>query len=413
MSKLIDVYRSLLGFCGYEADDDGLISKMKISAEAKSDPVITNGKRLVLPTQQMLRSADIGNKIVFNPLRENALKGESDIIKIMRYNINVKLSYSLNVIMLSLLHLAASPRKHKTLSPDQTEFLLGIKSADETTVRNFSSVMQKEISDRPDRFLVSIYLKRGGIVNEKKYARAGIVSFPFYEELVSDKKPDKLRVKDVEAITSVFKYVLPEVDDKEAYNYGTNSSVAPYCDALMMTAAKIAGRINDVVELFKDHIDDWEKITFPCDWYDAFLDLDGLVTEIRRIPEQPSNAGETTVAVPPTPVNPAPVAPARSAAPAYNGYQSAPPPAPYQQTQPQIVNTGSGIDFHSLKAARPDLVQPSYRGHYNQPANAFNNRPRWDRGPAPYPQNNGYRNDYYQPEPPSQPYYPSNSKGGV
>lgn len=285
--KINNIYRSILMFSGMKADDQGYVSN---NLNGKLEPAIVNSLRLVLPTDHNLRNFNPSEKMVFHPLTENILRGESDVIGKLKKSINIKLNFTIGVIAQSLLNLIASPEQHGNLNSEQSEILTIVSNADEKSVTDFISQMVSGIRNDPERLFVNIYLKRGGTVNGKRYSRAGIVTFPFYEKLKND-EVTKIRVKDKEPFKQLFQFMFPNLDNVEEYNFGSESNVAPYLEALMMTSAQIASRLNDLCITYNKYIDQAESLMFDSDWLEDFKDLPALAPEIRKIPVQHGNEG--------------------------------------------------------------------------------------------------------------------------
>ena len=80
--KLITLYKALLELGGMSSDRDGLVSGKLPGAKEDPRPVTIKGKRLVLPTQKQLTTSDWSDRIVFHPLYENVLRGESQVIEV-------------------------------------------------------------------------------------------------------------------------------------------------------------------------------------------------------------------------------------------------------------------------------------------------------------------------------------------
>lgn len=354
MSKLLDIYSSILKFSGFEVDNEGLVSAI---VGDKKEPAFIDGARIVLPTDTHLRNFVKGEKVIFHPLTENILRGESDVIQKLKTSINIKLNYTIGIIGQSLLNLLASPELHHRLNPEQLDIMKCITDCDEKSRVNFVSYMLSGYKTKSDRLYVNIYLKRGGNVNDKRFARVGIVSFPFYDELVKG-KVDKLRVKDVETFKQLFKFIFPDIDNIDHYNHGSNSSVAPFLDSLMRTASNIASRLNDVTQQYKEFIDGADAIEFDADWIESFDDLESLASEIRRIPVQQGNEGSIGIETPKTEI-PKPTPIQQNTLPVYQAptpYQLPQQQIPQQPQKPEVKVTSGGISFNSLVNARPDLA---------------------------------------------------------
>lgn len=349
--KLQEIYRSILRFAGMEADAQGYIST---AIEDKRLPAFIEGLRMVLPTDNHLRSFNPKEKIIFHPLTENILRGESEIIEKLKKVINIRLNYTIGVVGSSLLSLVASPERHHKLSPEQAELLTSIADCDDKSITNFISVMVSSMKVDPERVFANVYLKRGGTYQGKRYSRVGIVTFPMYEQLLAD-KVDKIRVKDKETFRQLFNFIFPGLDDAESYNFGSDSHIAPYLEALMRTSANIASRLNDILLMYKDYIDNAEGIMFDPEWMEEFQDLASLAPEIRKVPVQFGNEG----AIPGQEKAPEKqiqyVAPAQPMQPQYQP-QYQPQMAPIAPPIPEVRKTSRGLDFQSVLATQPGIA---------------------------------------------------------
>lgn len=397
MSTLIDIYKSLLRFSGLEADEHGYISAVM---NDRKEPTNVGGVRLVLPTHEQLRHFNPNEKVIFHPLAENILKTESEVIKKFRDIINIRLNYTIGVVVQSLLNLIASPDLHKRLSPEQMELLLAIKDADEKTVLNFIQHMVSVMKSKPDRIFVNIFLKKGGWKGKDKFSRLAVVSFPFYESL----SELKVRKKDQETYRQIFEYLFMDIDKKEEYNYGSNSRVAPYLDALMNSAVGIASRLNDTIQLFGDFIDEADKLVFDSDWYEYFQNLEELLAEIRKVPAHVSQDNNVEPAQTldifgqqQQPVYPNQQQPTQY--PVQNqfvpGYTQQVNYTPVQQVPAGVVQTERGLDFKSMMANNPVIAaapNPLLPHLLNQQAMQYQQflqqqPPTWaNQQPVQYPQ---------------------------
>lgn len=370
---ILTLYKSVLEAGGLVVDPDGFVSVNNELLGLKGNaPLLVSGKRLVMPTAFHQADPNKENKILFHPLSENILRGESEVLSKFRTVLAIKLNYSFASVMASLLDTAASVEMHKRLSPDQSEMLSVAKDADETMQGAFTQLCLKSMANDTESTFVKFYLKRAGVVHGKKYSRASIISFPFYEELKKDQETYygvKLRKKDRSTFLALMEYIIPNIDKPEAYNRGSDSEIAPFFDALMKGYMGIASKINDVVELFKDTMEGAEHLISNSDWVEVFDNLSCMIAEIRKIPMQAGNEGEVkrTEVQPPQavattgqltyqPPVPAPVAPPV--------YQQPPPPAwqqPQQQPQqfaaPVVEKTSNGgLDFQTLLRANPAMA---------------------------------------------------------
>jgi hypothetical protein len=359
--NLIELYKSILKFTGVEVDKDGYAFA---EMENRREPILINGSRLALPTYEQLCDQNNKDKVIFHPLSEVILHGKSEVIEKLNSLINIRLNYTFGVIAHSLLNLAASPEFHSSLTSEQSELLYTIKEADETAVKNFVTMMVNGIKADAENVFVKIFLRRRANVRGKQFSRAGIVSFNMFEQLDTEETKIlgvKLRKKDKETITALYKFMMPNIDIKETYNRGSDSMVAPFLDSLMQTAMAVASNLNDLLVNYKDHIDGAEKLMFDADWVETFENLEVMTTEIRRIPTQKGNEGKSATGTKPqaTATAPAPYVdpvpqvqqPTQYQPPAPQHYQP-PMQQPVYQAQPPaapaLVYTDKGIDFNSI-----------------------------------------------------------------
>lgn len=421
--KLNDLYKAILAFCGLAVDDEGCIT---VAMASKRTPATIGGIPLVLPTDEHLRTSNPKEKIVFHPLHENTLAGISKVVEYMRDTINMRLNYAYGIIGQSLLSLAASPGLHNNLSPDQTEMIIALGDVDDKCLSNFIALMTTSFKVDPERAFVNIYMKRGGMKRGVRFARVGVTTFPGLELL---DKPEseilsklKLRAKDYEVFKALFKYILPNTDIAEEYNAGCDG-IAPTVEALMRTASLVASRYNDIIDLFKDHIDAADNVVFNSEWVEAFDNLSAWQAEIRRIPNQ-----GTAPAQPTTPVTA--VAPpvitqlAAPAQPVMAPYQAPPVAAPQQWMPPQqayqppqqYVPPGYAQPVQAAPAPGPRLIDgkldfrslpgvnnlPNPLGFNQQvyPQQQMQQRqPSWYSNPKPYGNmQGGMPQNYQQPQ---------------
>ena len=362
MSNLIDIYKNILAFAGMHTDDTDMVS---VKIGDKSEPVLLDGKRLVLPTQEHLGNAYATSKIIFHPLNENIIRGESDVVCKLRTSFKVKFNYTTAVLGQTLLKICASIAEHKHLTPDQSEMLSEIKDVDDNTFVTFGKIIVAAMKSNADKAFVNVFLKSGAKLGDRKYSRAGIVSFPMYEELV--KGADnvfgvKLRVKDRKAYIQLFEYMYTHIKEPHLYNIGSNSQIAPCLEALLNTSAQLAENLNRVINLFKDKIDNADALLFDSDWMDGFDKLEDLIPQIRNIPIQSGNDGANKSAAAPQPtVQQSPVVYPNQ--PVQQPVQQMPQQPMMQQPQPMynqvpqqmqqpqqpgLVKTENGLDFRSV-----------------------------------------------------------------
>lgn len=361
--KLIDIYDSILRFVGMTADEKGLIST---SVGNQFQPTMIDGKRAILPTKDILRNGAGDELIILHPLSEISIAGESIAISHFRKTINIRLNYAIGVIGQSLLNIFSNKTLHQTFTPEQTDGLTLVGDIDSISVRNFTALMLNGVKLNADRVFINIFIKPGGSVKNVRYRKAGIVTFPAYHLLNSEEANlfgKKIRKKDEEVYRKLFEYILPDIVDKEGYNVGTNSLIAPYLEVLLWTASGVAEHLNSIIDIYKDHIDNYELIKFDMEFTDYLRNLEDYQAIIRSVPSQTDSRKHIEKEEPVTQDN-------------HFNEISNPMQVLSSQNQPALLQskptiTKNGLDFNSL-------LQIENR---NKPY--FNNQQTYNRQPSP------------------------------
>ncbi|MBE0438174.1 MAG: hypothetical protein IBX57_00210 [Gammaproteobacteria bacterium] len=436
VKDVIDFYEGLLGSMGVEADENGLLSNV-LNSDTKL-PFTVEGKRLALPTREVLRNADWDNYMAFHPLSENVYRGESKIIKALRAATVFRITSVISVLLIELTELAANQNKHKKLTPRQSELLSCFDKPDKRTLVDFAKITDAISFPGTERRLCSLYIKRGGKLSGEGYSRVAIMSFPITDEFDNDDRSIfgvKLRVKDFNSFVKLFNYILPYAGSNEEYSYGSNSKEAPYFDSLVRSFLKVAVAVNDKTELFYDFLDAPDSITIDTSWEDGlenisiFRDLIPALSGNSGDPgvEEQESANENTAAestrrlTPEVPTPPPqqqpyqqPYPPQQGGQPGYGMVQQPmqhPQQGGYhqpqqQQTPPWEEEAAEGsVSFSEMMAkkfgSQPTPPPPPQQPYYQQPMPNV----------APYP---GYQQPMQYPQQPMQGYgqpYPPRYQG--
>lgn len=378
--KLLELYKSLLATAAMTTTSDGFVKAILVDPPK---PMTVKGKSLVIPTNEQLSNPDWSNRVVFHPLFESITRGESDVLAEYRQSLNTRINVVVGAMGYDLLTLAASTAEHGKLNPDQAEFLSKVTNADEKTINLWKKLMPANAKDSTKSF-VSIYLRRSGLLGGKKYARLSKVSFPLYQELKKGSKDvfgvKVDRVKDRETILALLEFIFPRIAEDDAYSAASNSTGAPSMEALMHSVKLLIADLNDLVELFKNTMDEDEvaSMSFNDEWVEQFDNLDAMTPQVMSIPMLPGNEGASAKAPTPEPTATlTPPAPAQPVAPAM--IQTVSGPAPATVTARPVIQT--------VTSAAPASSAPA-------PAPQFAAAPPVIAAPAPY----------YPPQP--APYYP-------
>lgn len=294
--NLLDFYRQILQVGGFVTNEDGLISRRLAKTEAL--PATVDGRRMCLPTPEFIRNPDNDSRVMFHPLQEIVSRGESKVMQTYREGINRRLDFVIGYSSLALLNLIVCKDLHPKLSPDQTDLLVKVRNVDEGTLARFAKITENMLIGDDDRKFAHIYVKKNAKIDGEHFQRAGIVSFPFYEQIC--KVPAKgeknevygvaIRHADRAAFKAIMEFLFPSIEKPSAYWRGAVQHVAPSLEALLRTTAAVYDNINSVIDSYKK-VADFEDLELPGEWEEVAANLVGLLPQIRMIPPQPGNEG--------------------------------------------------------------------------------------------------------------------------
>jgi hypothetical protein len=380
------IFKQILESMNVSFDSEGLAS---LNVNDSLQPLTVNGKRLVLPLPEVLSSRDWNStKIAFAPLGENILRGESEIIVAYRGYIKVALTNRIALLWYKLLQIAADTDSHKRMKPAQQVFLGRAMHAREKTLHNLRDILNK-VELKGSNQLFNIWLRRGYTFDGQTYKRAAVVDFPVVKEFANDKEIFGIKCSsenDFKTIVEIFQYMFPFSEETDGYTVGSDNDYAPYFHALTKAYVKIAKRINEIVDLLREHIDNVEEIYTDLSW-------DGFLHEFKKyhneIPVLPGNEGAVAAGQTKPTLNIGGDildVSSRSSAPVSEYDMPVEDRRPQQQPQQQVVDKPQGGKVTSwANRSREQQRQEHYNNGYP---------------PQPYPQQ---PHPYYEPPPP-QPY---------
>lgn len=264
--KLVEYYKSVLGVLGLNTTEDGFITLDKEGEQLW----INSGKSIVLPTKEhistLISEDDDGKpvvtKVLYNPLDENVVRGDSVSIKKTKEAAELKLSHAIvtaGTMLLSLSTLKKQPNVPMYIQ----SFLASLK--DVVTTANMVPVDDKSIdlwnklyvqSFKQNVSVSKIFLKKGGIdSNNVKYNRLATVKFPLYEH-IKDADDDKnvlgvkLRNKDIKVFKLIFEFLLKD-DNLTKLEFGSNDGESPAFIALMSLYVTHSKFVSKVIKAIK------------------------------------------------------------------------------------------------------------------------------------------------------------------
>jgi len=333
-NELVKFYKELLEALDLEVTKDGQIL---VSGSEKPSPLTINGLPVYLPTDENIRTAvtlidDIPQpvKILFNPMDEDAIKGENESLRKLRSIIELRLTGAIYQLGETLLNLVIDTEKIVN-DPNLLKFISllnryktpGTKHiVDEKTIDSWIKLYKSILTEHyAEANYVKIYSKRGGKINDIKYNRINILGFPFLEKLhpINANKEKflglKIRNKDKHDYESLFEFIFQTDIEQllEGFKYGSLNKIAPGFHALMLLYDDVYKRFKPVIDaLFDLGVEDREAEylnlkPLPIDIGNLGDFIDNMANEIRKIPRekdlvnntQPSANTQTTTTTQP------------------------------------------------------------------------------------------------------------------
>lgn len=261
-----------------------------IEGEDGPAEVVVGDKVLVMPTPEVLKASRWEEVVAFWPLCENTLRGESEVqqelLTMVRGAVNIRLA----AMLWNLVKVANSKEcKENKLSPEQAVFLPCLPGLDPEMVKRLGKLVLGVNPDEYKTSLIHMNLKRRTKINGVQFDRACLVRFPL-AEMERKEKPygADLRVKDMDALTNLLDYILPEWQVENAYSRGTDSKVAPYFVATMLAYQNLNARISELAKLFVDLFPIFGTLINEDDWVTS---MDDLLRMRDSMPSLPGSEG--------------------------------------------------------------------------------------------------------------------------
>ena len=354
MKSPIQLYSGVLNSIGCVIDSQGFISQSIVGSQPI--PVDIDGRRLVLPTPEVLSGLDNSKMIAFHPICENITMGNSPVIEKFRRMVQTSISTRFASLAIDLLSAIVDTPDDRQLTGSILGLAEHIPDANKKTLTALEKVLQTLNGD--DRTVVRIYLKRQAELNGVKYRREAAVHFPLMDEFADNKPSDyvydvKMSKRDKNTLRILFNILIPNIEKPNAYSVGSNSTVAPSFDALLRVTHKLCGEIGSRAYQYRKNLD---IVLYRTDitWGDEDLNLSEYANFIPNLDGNDgtiaaNQQGGTTVNVPtqPTPAFAGSTPAAIGAANMNMGYATsqnpgvAQPTAPPQPTQAPFRGLGT------------------------------------------------------------------------
>lgn len=290
VNDLAGAYRKLLGSIGVTPQSDDLLVQ---SIDGIDKQVLVEGKPLALPTSDIVNNYS-DSIVLFHPLCENLLLGESPVLQEFRQLVMDFLNDLILKTIESVLCIAVDETVMAELSPTQVDFMRSTAGADLNTLKNWRAIMRRAESRGSSHRVITIFLKRGSDINGEMQKRVAIVNFNIYQELTSGNLQifgTKIRKVDAKVYIKIFETIFEDIFTIDEYSSGSNALTAPYFDALVSAYHKVLKAINSVTWNLRKPIKQVNNLELHVK--DEFMELFKDLMKYRDVlPTMPLNDGD-------------------------------------------------------------------------------------------------------------------------
>jgi len=286
--KVVEIekfYDGIMGTLDIEVSSNGVLM---VNINGVSTPLLLDGLPVVLPTRENIKTVvELKNgkpepvKYLFNPLDESAIKGENKSFNLLKTIIERKFLGNIagiGIILFSVLSNAKAENNNmvlnKLLSKINKYRTPAVKQMiDKKTVEAWIELYDKIAQENSPYPYIKLYIKRGGKIDNIKYNRVGVITFPFLESLVKFTTKDKkflditLRNKDKNVFLSLFEFLFEEeggpknLDDLiKGIQFGSLNKVAPSTHLLFLMYDYIYKHLKDAVEACNEILESMDGI---------------------------------------------------------------------------------------------------------------------------------------------------------
>ena len=317
--KLLEFYKDVLTSAGLLVDEEGNI-KLKVNADSTIN-IMANGKPLVLPTKNQINSMTevvdgkvLTTKVLFNPLKEDMVKGESEGLKRLIKIYDARLAELYYTLVDLLLILGADKELQKKASLKVMTIMGNLKDAktqnvtnviDDGTVERWAKISAASLKAPATKGALHLYSKKAGKIDNVVYNRIAVLTSPLKKiiDKLDNKEPllgVKVRRKDVNVFRIMYETLMPNINDNtNDYLFGSNDEDSPGFISVCKMYSTVGGRLLDLINELK-FIDDDIGTKFNYEIKDLTEMLDNIQMfkqDVKFIPSDADNNRNKITAV--------------------------------------------------------------------------------------------------------------------
>lgn len=283
--KALEYLNLVLESTGLSKDKDGyIVNKISNGDEVIVKPLMSiNDLKFVYPTTKNIdtKLIDLKDKenpkvvaLPFNPITESVIGEELKSHPALRKQINTMINFALYNVGSMMLYLINNDTKSAEIGTDLQMFLSTIKEGISKTVKKLIDNQSIKawtdmcMASGEDTYKLSLLTSKKSVKEEGRvFNRIAYITFPLMEHLMSIPEDQEkiivngvtLRKKDLSVFKSIFRYLLPDVDESYTIRATSNDDEIPTFQSVMSLYIKVMEKIdktgNKLVDVFETGID--------------------------------------------------------------------------------------------------------------------------------------------------------------
>lgn len=302
MNELNRLYEAIHKSWNGKIDKD---FRMSLNLAGTDYPLRIDGKDLYLPTSEALNK-DSDKKVYFHPLCENILSKETEVFKLVRRLVSIRLLSLFRDMIVPLFDIAAKePKKSWNQKVRDVVYpLKKVKRSVRDEVFNLFAKMSVEIEDNVDNRFIHIKTTKGGKTAkahaQRVYYKAK-PSYPFYDAMVrartryeGEPATKQIEVNNIPISMEglgiaihLFDVILFDDETLRTAEYESVIPVAARFTAFMSCYVDLAEQINYAQNMFRADFDKQSVFAIDLSWHEMMEEAPEFY---RQVPELDYNS---------------------------------------------------------------------------------------------------------------------------
>ena len=261
---LNDFYNATLETLGLSMDEEGFV----VQPDGEENARVLIGKRfLVMPTSEHV-STMTDEKVLFNPLQEDAIKGINPSMVKLEAMQERKLSIAFNTVQFLLAKLAADVKLQAKASLELNKFISELnvlrkaqmkEIVTENTLKLLNKIHTASYKKNSSAGSVAIKIDKSVVLDGEKFSKVASIVLPIYAEVLaamsstSDKKYiydiDVTRPTDLGILKLTTEFIIGKDEEGKVntYKIGSNSTESPTFISVYKVYVKLSTRLNKLL----------------------------------------------------------------------------------------------------------------------------------------------------------------------